>query len=87
MTKRLPLLAALLTFAGSIAGFHLTTAVGEPGERWPGGSGSLAGVRPEGETGERWPGGPGSLAGVRPEGETRFPAEDCPRARRSWEEA
>ena len=30
MTKRLSLLAALLTFAGSIAGFHLTTTVGEP---------------------------------------------------------
>ncbi len=50
MTSRLSLLAALLTFAGSIAGFHLTTAGGEPGERWPGGPGSLAGVRPEGET-------------------------------------
>ena len=30
MTKRLSLLAASLTFAGSIAGFHLTTAVREP---------------------------------------------------------
>ena len=27
----------------------------ERGERWPGGPGSLPGVRPGGETGERWP--------------------------------
>ncbi len=31
MTSRLALLAVLLTFAGSIAGFHLTTAAGAPG--------------------------------------------------------
>ena len=30
MTSRLPLLAVLLTFAGSLAGFHLTTATAEP---------------------------------------------------------